>query len=126
MEHFDQRRAVDQLTSAVSQQHIVSAWPDAPPEHSIRTFQGSEATTSLEARKSLVTSAMEAADATSSGKGGQVITQIICNNLEPTSEFEYAERMRLDIERISDPGLMVAILRCMQARMAAIKQERQK
>ncbi len=62
--------------------------------------------------------------ASSSAKGSTSITQIVHHvNPEPTTEFEFAERIRGDIGRIHDPHLMVTILKVLQSRMAEIKKE---
>ena len=76
----------------------------------------------LEARRPL--DAAAGAGGASSSSASTSITQIVQHvNPEPASEFEYAERIRNGVAMISDPNLMVTILKVLQTRMADIKKE---
>ena len=81
----------------------------------------------LKARTKLMVQAIDAAagaDGGASSSGSTSITQIVQHvNPEPSSEFEYAERIRADVSKISDPSLMVSILKDGQVRMAEIKKD---
>ena len=89
----------------------------------IKTYKH-DATDLLDTRKKLMSEAIDAAGTGSTSKGSTSIMQIVQHvNPEPTSEFEYAERIRADIEKISNPNLMVTILKVLQARMADIKKD---
>ena len=90
----------------------------------IADMETNNGATTLETRKKLMSSALDAAGTGSTSKGSTSITQIVQHvNPEPTSELEYAERIRADIEKISNPHLMVTILKVLQARMADIKKD---
>ena len=104
---------------------LVEQFPERPREGGIKTYKHDEPDM-LETRKKLMSEAIEAAGTGSTSKGSTSITQIVQHvNPEPTSELEYAERIRADIEKISNPHLMVTILNVLQARMADIKKDYQ-
>ena len=105
----------------------VGPWPDSPKDGGIRTFEHAAPADLVETRKKLMAQAIDAAAGSGGGassSGSTSITQIVQHvNPEPSSEFEYAERIRADVSKISDPSLMVSILKVLQARMAEIKKE---
>ena len=124
---FLDQKSLQELQRSADPTALVGQWPDGPKDGGIRTFVHDAPADLLEARKKLMVQAIDAAAGADGGapsSGSTSITRIVQHvNPEPSSEFEYAERIRADVSKISDPSLMVSILKVVQARMAEIKKD---
>ena len=72
----------------------------------------------------LISEGLEGSSSVSSGQRGTThVTQIVHHQTpEPTSQYEYAHRITADVQRLSEPHVLMSVLKSVEKRIMDLRQ----